>query len=76
MLFFVNAPCVICFMILFFGIVKIIIIHVKTFLLAAFYHCFTNYPPENPFKAILCGPCSCKFALFGICIYIRKKKIR
>lgn len=50
MLFFVNAPCVICFMILFFSIVKIIIMHVKTFLLAAFYYCFTNYPPpESPF---------------------------
>ena len=33
-------------------------------------------PPESPFKAILCGLCSCKFALFGICIYIRKMKIR
>lgn len=33
-------------------------------------------PPESPFKAILCGPHSCKFALFGICIYIRIMKIR
>lgn len=77
MLFFVNVPCVICFIILFLSIVKIIIIHVKTFLWAAFYHCFINYPPpESLFKAILCGPCSCKFALFGICIYIRIMKIR
>lgn len=76
MLFFVNAPCVICFIILFLSIVKIIIIHVKTFLLAAFYHSLTNYPPESPFKTILWGSRSCKFALFGICIYIRKMKIR
>ena len=77
MLFFVKAPCVICFIILFLSIVKIIIIHVKTFLLAAFYHCFTNYPPpESPFEAILWGLRACKFALFCICIYIRKMKIR
>ena len=76
MLFFVNAPCIICFIILLLSIVKIIIIHVKTFLLATFYHCFTNYPPESPFKAVLRGWRSCKFALFGICIYIRKMKIR
>ena len=50
MLFFVNAPCVICFIILFLSIVKIIIIHVKTFLLAAFCHCFTNYPPKALLK--------------------------
>ena len=43
MLFFVNAPCVICFIILLLSIVKIIIIHVKTFLLAAFYHCIYNH---------------------------------
>ncbi len=54
MLFFVNVPCVICFMILFFSIVKIIIIHVKTFLLAAFCHCFTNYPPPKTLLKPFC----------------------
>ena len=57
MLFLVNAPCIKCLIIPFWNKVKIIIIHVKTFLLAAFYHCFTNYPPESPFEAILWGWC-------------------
>lgn len=77
MLFFVKAPCVICFIILFFSMVKFIIIHVKTFLLVSLHQCLTNSPPpESPFKAVLRGWRSCKFALSGICIYIRKKKIR
>ena len=33
-------------------------------------------PPESPFETILWGLRACKFALFGICIYIRKMKIR
>lgn len=77
MLFFVKAPCVICFIILFFSMVKFIIIHVKTFLLVSLHQCLTNYPPpESPFEALLWGLRACKFALFGICIYIRKMKIR
>ena len=77
MLFFVKAPCVICFIILFFSMVKFIIIRVKTFLLVSFSQCLTNYPPpESPFETLLWGLRACKFALFGICIYIRKMKIR
>lgn len=50
---------------------------VKTFLLTSFYQCLTNYPsPESPFETLLWGLRACKFALFGICIYIRKMKIR
>ena len=76
MLFFVKAPCVICFIILFFSMVKFIIIHVKTFLLVSLHQCLTNYPPESPFETLLWGLRACKFALFDICIYIRKMKIR
>lgn len=49
--------------------------HVKIFLLVVFYHCVTNYPPpESPFETLLWGLRVCKFALFGICIYIRKNE--
>lgn len=74
MLFFVNAPCVICFIILFLSIVKIIIIHVKIFLLAAFYHSLTNYPP--PQKALLkpfCGVLARVNLLYSAFVYILGK---
>lgn len=70
MLFFVNVPCVICFMILFFSIVKIIIIHVKTFLLAAFYHCFTNYPPPNALLKPFCVALARVNLLYSVFVYI------
>lgn len=73
MLFFVNAPCVICFMILFFGIVKIIIIHVKTFLLAAFYHCFTNYPPPKTLLKPFCVAFARVNLLYSVFVYILGK---
>lgn len=73
MLFFVNVPCVICFMILFFSIVKIIIIHVKTFLLAALYHCFTNYPPKSLFKPF-CVVLARVNLFYSVFVYILGKR--
>lgn len=70
MLFFVNAPCVICFMILFFSIVKIIIIHVKTFLLTASYHCFTNYPPPKTLLKPFCVVLARVNLLYSVFVYI------
>ena len=73
MLFFVNAPCVICFMILFFSIVKIIIMHVKTFLLAAFYYCFTNYPPPKALFKPFCVALARVNLLYSAFVYILEK---
>ena len=73
MLFFVNAPCVICFIILFLSIVKIIIIHVKTFLLAAFYHCFTNYPPPKALLKLFCVAFARVNLLYSVFVYILEK---
>lgn len=73
MLFFVKAPCVICFIILFLSIVKIIIIHVKTFLLAAFYHCLTNYPPPKALLRPSYGACVRVNLLYSVFVYILEK---
>jgi len=73
MLFFVNAPCVICFIILFLSIVKIIIIHVKTFLLAAFYHSLTNYPPQKALLKPFCGVLARVNLLYSAFVYILGK---
>lgn len=74
MLFFVKAPCVICFIILFLSIVKIIIIHVKTFLLVSLHRCLTNYPP--PPKALLrpsYRACVRVNLLYSVFVYILEK---
>lgn len=73
MLFFVNTPCVICFIILFLSIVKIIIIHVKTFLLAAFYHSLTNYPPPKALLKPFCGVLARVNLLYSAFVYILGK---
>lgn len=77
MLFFVKAPCVICFIILFFSMVKFIIIRVKTFLLASFYQCLTNYPPPKALLRPSYGACVCVNLLYLAFVYILEKmKIR
>lgn len=77
MLFFVKAPCVICFIILFFSMVKFIIIRVKTFLLASFYQCLTNYPPPKALLRPSYGACVCVNLLYSAFVYILEKmKIR
>lgn len=73
MLFFVNIPCVICFIILLLSIVKIIIIHVKTFPLAAFYHCFTNYPPPKALLNPFCVALARVNLLYSVFVYILGK---
>lgn len=73
MLFFVNVPCVICFIILFLSIVKIIIIHVKTFLWAAFYYCFTNYPPPKALFKPFCVALARVNLLYLVFVYILEK---
>ena len=77
MLFFVKAPCVICFIILFFSMVKFIIMRVKTFLLASFYQCLTNYPPPKALLRPSNGACVCVNLLYSEFVYILEKmKIR
>ena len=77
MLLFVKAPCVICFIILFFSMVKFIIMRVKTFLLASFYQCLTNYPPPKALLRPSYGACVCVNLLYSEFVYILEKmKIR
>ena len=73
MLFFVNAPCVICFIILFLIIVKIIIIHVKTFLLVSLHQCLTNYPPPKALIRPSYGACVRVNLLYSVFVYILEK---
>lgn len=74
MLFFVKAPCVICFIILFFSMVKFIIIRVKTFLLASFfYQCLTNYPPPKVLLRPSYGACVRVNLLYSVFVYILEK---
>lgn len=73
MLFFVNAPCIKCLIKPFQNKVKIIIIHVKTFLLAAFYHCFTNYPPPKALLKPFCVVCARVNLLYSVFVYILGK---
>lgn len=72
MLFFVKAPCVIYFIILFFSMVKFIIIHVKTFLLVSLHQCLTNYPPEALLKPF-CGVGVRVNLLYSVFVYILEK---
>ena len=53
--------------------VKIIIIHVKTFLLATFYHCFTNYPPPKALLKPSCGVGVRVNLLYSVFVYILGK---
>lgn len=73
MLFFVKAPCVICFIILFFSMVKFIIIHVKTFLLASLHQCLTNYPPPKALLRSSYGACVRVNLLYSVFVYILEK---
>lgn len=73
MLFFVKAPCVICFITLFFSMVKFIIIHVKTFLLAAFCYSLTNYPPPKALLKPFCGIFVRVNLLYSVFVYILEK---
>lgn len=73
MLFFVKAPCVICFIILFFNIVKFIIIHVKTFLLVSLHRCLTNYPPPKALLRPSYGACVRVNLLYSVFVYILEK---
>lgn len=73
MLFFVNVPCIICFIILFFSIVKFIIIHVEIFLLASFYQCLTNYPPPKALLRPSYGACVRVNLLYSVFVYILEK---
>lgn len=73
MLFFVKAPCVICFIILFFSMVKFITMHVKIFLLAVFYHCVTNYPPPKALLRPSYGACVHVNLLYSVFVYILGK---
>lgn len=73
MLFFVKAPCVICFIILFFSMVKFIIIHVKTFLLVSLHQCLTNYPPQKALLRPSYGACVRVNLLYSVFVYILEK---
>lgn len=73
MLFFVKAPCVICFIILFFSMVKFIIIHVKTFLLVSLHQCLTNYPPPKALLRPSYGACVRVNLLYSAFVYILEK---
>lgn len=73
MLFFVKAPCVICFIILFFSMVKFIIIHVKTFLLASLHQCLTNYPPPKALLKPSYWGCVRVNLLYWVFVYILGK---
>lgn len=73
MLFFVKAPCVICFITLFFSMVKFIIMRVKTFLLASFYQCLTNYPPPKALLRPSYGACVRVNLLCSVFVYILEK---
>ncbi len=73
MLFFVKAPCVICFIILFFSMVKFIIIHVKTFLLASLHQYLTNYPPPKALLRPSYGACVRVNLLYSVFVYILEK---
>lgn len=70
MLFFVKAPCVICFIILFFSMVKFIIIHVKTFLLVSLHQCLTNYPPPKALFNPFCVALARVNLLYSVFVYI------
>lgn len=73
MLFFVKAPCVICFITLFFSVVKFIIIRVKTFLLASLHQCLTNYPPPKALLRPSYGACVRVNLLYSVFVYILEK---
>lgn len=73
MLFFVNVSCIICFIILFFSMVKFIIMHVKTFLLASFYQCLTNYPPPKAILKPSYEVCVRVNLLYSVFVYILEK---
>ncbi len=73
MLFFVNAPGVICFITLFFSMVKFIIIHVKTFLLVSLHQCLTNYPPPKALLRPSYGACVRVNLLYSVFVYILEK---
>ena len=53
--------------------VKIIIIHVKTFLLTTFYHCFTNYPPPKALLKPFCVALARVNLLYSAFVYILGK---
>lgn len=74
MLFFVKAPCVICFIILFFSMVKFIIIHVKTFLLVSLHQCLTNSPPPKALLKPFCGVGVRVNLLYPVFVYILEKR--
>ncbi len=47
--------------------------HVKTFLLAAFYYCFTNYPPPKALFKPFCVALTRVNLLYSAFVYILEK---